>query len=115
MVQQQQKKVGESETYKLSQQCVKDSERWFPERAHDVVHHTLALCGEAGELANIVKKIDRGSLDIKDANVRYQLMMEATDVYVELLAVTGLLKLDLDASYQHVRGLNEKRFGKESA
>jgi NTP pyrophosphatase (non-canonical NTP hydrolase) len=105
-------KAGDSQTFKLSQQAREDSKRWFGDvGAHNsLVHMTLALCGEVGELANIVKKIDRGSLDIKDANVRYQLMMETTDVYVYLLNIAGMLGLDLEQSNQHVRALNEKRF-----
>lgn len=106
------KKVGESDLFKLGKQCVEDSERWFGDQAivYSIPHHTLALAGEVGELANIVKKIDRGSLDIKDANVRYQLMMETTDVFVYLLNIAGLLSLDLEKSYLHVRSLNEQRF-----
>lgn len=110
---QNQKKPGESAIYKLSQQAVKDSERWFPKTAHDVVHHALSLCGEAGEFANVVKNIDRGDASVQDANIRYKMMMELTDAYTYLLCIAGLLKLDLDASYEHVRGMNEKRFGSQ--
>ena len=108
-------KAGESPTYKLEMQAREDSARWFGDQgAHSsLVHMTLALCGEAGELANIVKKLDRGSLDIRDAATRYQLMMETTDVYVYLLNIAGMLGLDLEQSNQHVRGLNEKRFMEE--
>lgn len=107
-------KPGESTTFKLAQQCQEDSLRWFPE-SNNVVHHALSLAGEVGELCNIIKKIDRGSLDIKDANVRYKLMMETTDVYVYLLNLAALFGLDLERSYEHVRALNEKRFGKVNA
>lgn len=105
-------KPGESVTFKLAQQCQEDSRRWFPE-SNNIIHHTLSMCGEAGEFANLVKKIDRGSLDIKDANVRHKLMMELTDTYVYLLNIAGLLGLDLERSYEYVRGENEKRFGKK--
>lgn len=106
------RKVGESETFRLSQQCLADSELWFPAKAHSLVHHTLALCGEAGELANLVKKLDRGDLDIKDASVRHKVMMETTDVYVYNLNIAGLLGLDLERSYEIVRGENMRRFAR---
>lgn len=96
----------------LSIQCVNDSERWFGDThaAHSIPHHTLALAGEVGEFANIVKKIDRGSLSMNDAKVRVDLAMELTDIFVYLLNLAGLCGVDLEKSYERVRGLNEKRF-----
>lgn len=104
-----------SEFGKLSKQCVEDSQRWFGDTgAHkSLAHHTLALAGEVGEFANIVKKIDRGSLDIRDATVRYDLAMELTDVFTYMLNIAGLLNVDLSKSYMHVRANNEKRFIEE--
>lgn len=101
----------------LERQALDDSERWFGDVAvvKSLAHHVLALCGEVGELANIVKKIDRGSLNPRDAQVQYKLMMETTDVFVYLLNIAGLLGIDLEKSNQHVRGLNEKRFMAERA
>lgn len=108
----EQKKAGESQLFRMAQQARDDSDRWFGDShaSDSLVHMVLSLCGEAGELANLVKKIDRGSLDIRNANVRYQLMMETTDVFVYLLNIAGMLGLDLERSNDHVRGLNEKRF-----
>lgn len=97
--------------FKLSQQAHADSQRWFPETSTDLGHQVLAMVGEAGEVANIVKKLQRGDKSLKDANTRYQLMMEITDVQTYLLSIAGLLGLDLDKSVQHVRSENEKRFG----
>jgi NTP pyrophosphatase (non-canonical NTP hydrolase) len=96
----------------LQVQCLSDSERWFGDSVayHSLPHHSLALAGEVGEFCNIVKKIDRGSLDIKDAKVRYDLQMEITDVFVYLLNIAGLIGVDLEKSYKHVRALNEERF-----
>lgn len=101
-----------SRTGELAKQCVEDSTRWFGDSvaAHSVVHHSLAMAGEVGEFCNIVKKIDRGSLDFKDASVRYQLTMELTDVYVYVLNLAGLLGVDLEKSYDMVRANNEQRF-----
>jgi NTP pyrophosphatase (non-canonical NTP hydrolase) len=90
-----------------------DSERWFPEVAHSVVHHALSLTGEAGEFANLIKKIERGSLDINDPSVRMRLMMELTDTYIYLLNLAGLLNFDLSKAYDMARAQNEKRFTAE--
>lgn len=103
---------GDSVLSELSKQCIDDSEKWFGDSAvvYSIPHHTLAMAGELGEFANIVKKIERGSLDIHDPKVRYDLMMELTDVFVYMLNLAGLLRIDLYKSYMHVRGLNEQRF-----
>ena len=99
---------------KLSIQCVQDSERWFGDTtAESVPHHALSMAGEVGEFCNIVKKIERGSLKLEDATTRHALAMELTDVLVYLLNIAGLLGVDLEKSYDHVRALNEERFTKE--
>lgn len=99
----------------MANQCVADSERWFGDGAvvHSIPHHTLAMAGEVGEFANIVKKIERGSLSIHDAKTRYALTMELTDTFIYMLNLAGLLGIDLEKSYKHIRGLNEKRFMEE--
>jgi NTP pyrophosphatase (non-canonical NTP hydrolase) len=99
-----------SSTGKLATQCIADSRRWFPEVADDLAHHVLSLCGEAGELANMVKKLQRGSLDFHDAKVRFDIVMEVTDVYIYLLNIAGLLNVDLEKAYEVKRGKNESRF-----
>jgi NTP pyrophosphatase (non-canonical NTP hydrolase) len=101
-----------SEMAEMVKQCKEDSERWFPDTAHDNLPFlVLALAGEVGELANVVKKIVRGSLDGKDAAVKRQLDMEATDVLVYLLNIFGVLGVDPKKAYDNIRQLNEKRFG----
>jgi len=96
----------------LQKQCQDDSERWFGDThaGHSLVHQTLALAGEVGELANIVKKIDRKSLDISDAATRIHLAEECADILTYLLNVADLLQIDLEQAYHIVRGKNEKRF-----
>lgn len=99
----------------LALQCHEDSDKWFGdivdidgERA--IVHHALSLCGEAGELANLVKKVDRGSLDLNDPSTRIKLAGELTDVFVYTLNLAYLLRVDLERSYLHIRANNETRF-----
>jgi NTP pyrophosphatase (non-canonical NTP hydrolase) len=107
------KKIGPpSEFIRLSKQCHEDSIRWFGDTSAgtSLTHQTLALAGEVGEFANIVKKVERHSLRLGDADVRWKLMMELTDVFIYTLNLAALLNIDLSKSYEHVRGLNEKRF-----
>lgn len=102
-----------SSTAKLARQCLEDSRAWFPEIAQDLPHHVLSLCGEAGELANIIKKVERGSLEFQNARVRYDIAMEVTDVYIYLLNIAGLLNIDLEESYNVKRAENLKRFAQQ--
>lgn len=106
-----------SEAGLLSIQCLEDGERWFGDNP-DVAgrsfaalrHHTLALCGEAGELANIVKKVDRGTMAINDPAVRVNVAMEVADVYIYLLNIAGIMGVDLNHLYERKRMENETRF-----
>jgi NTP pyrophosphatase (non-canonical NTP hydrolase) len=113
MSQQQQNKNDQPTIlWQLAEQCAKDSERWFGDfdGYRSIPYHTLCMAGEVGEFANIVKKIERGSLDIRDPKVRYDLANELTDTFVYMLNIAGLLHIDLGKNYQYVRAANEKRF-----
>jgi NTP pyrophosphatase (non-canonical NTP hydrolase) len=99
----------------LARQCASDSQVWFPEvhgadLVNELVHHTLAMCGEAGELANLVKKIDRGSLDVNAEVVRIDLRSELADVFIYVLNVAAMLHIDLLKEYIVKREFNDKRF-----
>ena len=106
----QQKTISE-----LERQCLEDSLRWFGDSpaARDIPHHALALAGEVGEFCNIVKKVERGSLDFASASVRTDLAMELTDVFVYTLNLAGMLGIDLAKTYEIVRTNNDKRFTAE--
>jgi NTP pyrophosphatase (non-canonical NTP hydrolase) len=99
----------------LERQALDDSERWFGDipASQTLAHHLMSLFGEVGELANVYKKIERGSLDPKNPAVIAKLRMETTDIFVYLLNVAALLNFDLDAMNQTVRAQNEKRFTEE--
>jgi NTP pyrophosphatase (non-canonical NTP hydrolase) len=103
-----------SELGELAIQCIEDSERWFGDLENDVVHsipyNVLALCGEAGELANIIKKVERGSLKWGDATVRYEAVMEAVDVMIYLFNFFALCGADPKKAYDTKRAENELRF-----
>lgn len=96
----------------LAKQCLEDSVRWFgdTDTIYSIPYYTLAMLGEGGEFANLVKKIERGSLNFGDAKVRYELSMELTDVLIYLLNIAALMRTDLFAAYLHKRAYNEKRF-----
>jgi len=82
--------------------------RWFPETASDLGHHSLALCGEVGEVANVVKKLQRGSLEEDEA--RNLLKGELPDVLIYLLNCAAILKINLGQEYINKQKFNQKRF-----
>jgi NTP pyrophosphatase (non-canonical NTP hydrolase) len=95
----------------IIKQCGKDSHRWFPKTADDLGFMTLAMVGEAGEVANVVKKILRGSLSLKDAKTKNELTMEIADVFIYLMDLCDMLGIDIEKAYSIKRIENEQRFG----
>jgi NTP pyrophosphatase (non-canonical NTP hydrolase) len=71
------------------------------------------MCGEAGEFANIVKKVERKSLDPKDPVVRKMLAMELTDVFIYVHCLAAVMGIDLGETYKQKRRENNTRFMKE--
>lgn len=98
----------------LVQECKEDSDRFFPSfnRANGtwglVKHHTIGLAGEVGEFANLIKKIDRGSLNF--AATREELGSELVDVLIYLCDLAAILNVDLEKEYAAKREFNERRF-----
>jgi NTP pyrophosphatase (non-canonical NTP hydrolase) len=82
------------------------------------MHHTVSLAGELGEVANIVKKIDRGDFTIEQAmdeefmkSKGYTtLHNEVADVFIYLLNIVGLLDFDLMAEFLKKRDFNIARW-----
>jgi NTP pyrophosphatase (non-canonical NTP hydrolase) len=99
----------------LERQCIQDTEDWFGDSpvAFSLVHHSLSMCGEAGEYANLIKKIDRGSLDYGDAKVRYELMMEHADMMTYLFNLGGIMGANAYLAYKKKRAQNVERFTKQ--
>ena len=62
-------------------------------------------------MANIVKKLERGSIYMGDAKVRTDLHMEVADVFTYLVVLAGQLGIDLVRLYELKRMENERRFG----
>lgn len=103
-------------------QCTNDSYRWFPNPVtHTPQNQTLCLAGEVGEVANIVKKVVRGSMTIGEAiagvGLKEPLPMEIIDCLVYLCNLMGLAEfqdVDWEAIWKQKRAYNELRFGDTS-
>jgi NTP pyrophosphatase (non-canonical NTP hydrolase) len=98
-----------------------DSMNWFPHKAGDPVFATLALAGEVGEAANILKKVERGSAAWMD--VYHDLAEEIIDVQVYLNNLMDsvnvvcdaqeLPPIDWEGEYERKRSFNASRFDRD--
>ena len=68
----------------------------YPRRMSNLEYPTLGLAGEAGEVANIVKKIQRDNEGILTEEVRGKLRDELGDVLWYISACADELGLTLD-------------------
>src|SRR5688572_10330087 len=68
----------------------------YPRRLSNLEYPTLGLAGEAGEVANIVKKIQRDSGGVITDETRGKLLDELGDVLWYLSACADELGLTLD-------------------
>ncbi len=71
-------------------------------------HILVALVGEVGEVANIVKKISRGDLMLSD--IRSELAEEITDVFIYTLKLIYQLDIDIEKMYEDKQHKNSARF-----
>jgi NTP pyrophosphatase (non-canonical NTP hydrolase)/deoxyadenosine/deoxycytidine kinase len=79
---------------------------------HRVEFACLALAGEVGELANIVKKARRAIWTGGKAGLDLQALKdELADVVAYTLKLANLLDVDLEDAYRHKMDLNVLRFG----
>lgn len=82
----------------------------YPQRGQNFVYPTLGLAGEAGEVAEKVKKVLRDKQGILDASTKKEIVKELGDVlwYVSQLAT------ELDVSLDEVARINlEKLFSRK--
>lgn len=86
-----------------------NSQRWFPQihdgsvNLHDF--YLLGMLGEAGEVANVVKKHIRGSDGGEGIGA------ELADVLTYLLLLADELGVDIVAEYEAKVVVNERRWG----
>ncbi len=71
-------------------------------------HNVLALAGEVGELANIVKKLERGDLSFEE--VYQHLPGELADILIYVLKLSYQSGVDLESAFLAKLADNEKRF-----
>lgn len=76
---------------------------------------TIALTGELGEFANVIKKINRdkktlGEDPSKDLMVK--LKDELTDCFIYLVILSNILKMDIEKEFLKKTDFNNKRFQK---
>lgn len=103
----------------LTAQMRADSEHWFP-GLHSgetsacplFMAYTLGLVGEAGEVANVVKKLNRDGLGRVTVG---DLGAELADVLIYLLLLADEMGIDLADAYRGKRARNVERWGDPAA
>jgi NTP pyrophosphatase (non-canonical NTP hydrolase) len=114
----------------ITEQALGNSRRWFPELharglAEQIIHQTLGLAGEAGEVANVVKKANRAGWQTKGIRIgtsevvpHYEIVSidndaadELADVLTYLLNLAGLLGVDLVEAFHRKQAICEERWG----
>lgn len=95
---------------------MEDSTGWFGEEiANDLVTTVLGINGEAGEVADIVKKVLRGSLSEEDPKVVGHLCEELVDVFIYTLMAARILNFDIVKGYMEKREYNHRRFTRDAS
>jgi NTP pyrophosphatase (non-canonical NTP hydrolase) len=84
----------------------------YPRRMENLEYPTLGLTGEAGEVANIVKKIQRDHGGVISDEVRAMLKDELGDVLWYISACADELGLTLDEIAAYNVGKLAKRHGR---
>jgi len=96
----------------IAAQCRDDAERWFA-LTDDLTNSLMGVMGELSECIEYWKKVRRGTHTLEQ--VKDGLAEEVTDVFIYLMNIAGILRMDLEQTYKQKRELNEKRFGGSSS
>jgi NTP pyrophosphatase (non-canonical NTP hydrolase) len=100
---------------RLAEQATTNSRRWFPELAartprEQLLHQTLGLFGEAGEVANLIKKMNRTPLG-EEVHEPDGLRDELADVFTYLLNIAHMFGINLEEVFQTKQAICETRWG----
>lgn len=94
----------------IQDEITADNHLFFPDKALDLGHHVMSLCGEVGEVANIVKKMQRGTLNPEDEDTQVELASELVDVFIYVLSCAGIIGMNMEEFYGAKREFNVTRF-----
>lgn len=94
----------------IQDQCVEDSEKYFPgaQTFHATEYWLLALGGEVGELQNVLKKRLRG--DLTEQEWIEAAASELPDILIYLLTIASWLGVDMEIAYRNKREFNNARY-----
>ena len=82
----------------------------YPRIGHNISYPTLGLCGEAGEIANKVKKIDRDDKGVITQARREELIDELGDVLWYIAAAAHELNISLsEVASRNIKKLNARK------
>ncbi len=90
----------------------------YKKQPEDFLFLAVALAGEVGEFANLVKKYYRKSkmnrhvIDDKDRDYLAEMNKEIIDVFCYFLIIANQLDLDIDKAYKDNLERNKQRFQK---
>lgn len=97
----------------IARQARWNSERWFPAlhagNPDLTVFYTLGLVGEAGEVANLIKKEIR-----QVGGDRSKLADELADVFTYLILLADECQVDLIEAFEAKQRICEQRWGKRA-
>ena len=95
----------------IQRQCIDDSDVYFPDLVRDFWYLGLAIAGEAGELANHLKKYYRCSLTSEAREVHLEeARKELPDILIYLCLIAEELGVDLTEAYMEKREFNNDRY-----
>jgi NTP pyrophosphatase (non-canonical NTP hydrolase) len=92
----------------IAEQCLRDSDEWFPNRSRDPEHHIISVTGEWGEFCNVVKKLQRGSLTLEQALP--MMREELIDTFIYMFNLAAVMGVDIEREYNDKREQNRVRF-----
>ncbi len=95
----------------IQRQCRQDSDGYFPDLVPDFWYLGLALAGEAGELANHLKKYYRveETSEAREAHLE-EARKELPDILIYLCLIAEEMGVDLTEAYYKKREFNNGRY-----